>query len=66
MASSIASGSSVASRSPQPETVQCIRAPPMSSSETVSPTTISAMRGLPRYMEALPSTMITMSVKAGM
>ena len=31
--------------SPQPETVQCIRAPPISSSETFSPTTISAMRG---------------------
>ena len=38
----------------------------MSSRETVSPTTISAMRGLPRYIEALPSTMITMSVNAGM
>ncbi len=43
-----------------------MRAPPISSSVTFSPTTISAMRGLPRYMEALPSTMITQSVNDGM
>src|SRR5919107_5230809 len=65
-ACSMASASSVASRSPQPLTVQCMRAPPISSSETRSPTTISAIRGLPRYMEALPSTMMTQSVKDGM
>ena len=62
----MASASSWASRSPTPETVQCIRAPPISSSETFSPTTISAMRGLPRYMDALPSTMMMMSQKLGM
>ena len=44
----------------------CIRAPPISSSDTFSPTTISAMRGEPRYIEALPSTMITMSQNDGM
>ena len=43
-----------------------MRAPPISSSVTFSPTTISAMRGEPRYIEALPSTMITMSQKDGM
>ena len=62
----MASVSSDTRRSPTPETVQCIRAPPISSSETRSPTTISAMRGLPRYIEALPSTMITRSVNDGM
>ena len=66
MACSIASASSAARLSPQPETVQCIRAPPISSSETTSPTTISAIRGLPRYMLALPSTMNTTSQNAGM
>ena len=43
-----------------------MRAPPSSSRVTFSPMTISAMRGEPRYMEALPSTMTTMSQKAGM
>ena len=43
-----------------------MRAPPVSSSVATSPMTISAMRGEPRYMEALPSTMITMSQKLGM
>ena len=43
-----------------------MRAPPISSSVTVSPITSSAMRGDPRYMDALPSTMNTMSQKAGM
>jgi hypothetical protein len=62
----MASASSWASRSPTPETVQCIRAPPISSSETFSPTTISAIRGLPRYIEALPSTMMMRSQKLGM
>src|SRR3954462_11196707 len=66
LASSIASVSSDASRSPQPDTLVCIRAPPISSSVTFSPTTISAIRGEPRYIEALPSTMITMSQNAGM
>ena len=44
----------------------CIRAPPISSSETFSPITISAIRGEPRYIEALPSRMITTSQNAGM
>ena len=51
---------------PQPEIVACIRAPPISSSVTFSPTTISAIRGDPRYIEAFASTMITMSQKDGM
>jgi hypothetical protein len=62
----MASSSVLQSTSPQPETVQCMRAPPISSSVTFSPMTISAIRGDPRYMEALPSTMKTMSQKAGM
>ena len=44
----------------------CIFAPPISSSVTFSPITISAMRGEPRYIDALPSRMITTSQKAGM
>ena len=44
----------------------CIFAPPISSSETFSPITISAIRGEPRYIEALPSRMITTSQNAGM
>ncbi len=51
---------------PQPDTPVCIRAPPISSSVTFSPITISAIRGEPRYIEALPSRMITTSQKAGM
>ena len=43
-----------------------MRAPPISSSVTFSPTTISAIRGEPRYIDALPSTMITMSQNDGM
>ncbi len=43
-----------------------MRAPPISSSVTFSPITISAMRGEPRYIEAFPSTMKTTSQKAGM
>ena len=43
-----------------------MRAPPSSSSVTFSPMTISAMRGEPRYIEAFPSTITTMSQKAGM
>ena len=62
----MASSSLLASRSPQPETAQCMRAPPISSSVTFCPITISAMRGEPRYMLALPSTMKTASQKAGM
>ena len=65
-ACSIASGSSTARLSPHPETVACIRAPPISSNDTLSPTTISAIRGEPRYIDALPSTMITTSQNAGM
>ena len=44
----------------------CIFAPPISSSVTFSPITISAMRGEPRYIDALPSSMITTSQNAGM
>ena len=44
----------------------CTFAPPISSSVVFSPTTISTMRADPRYIEALPSTMMTMSVNAGM
>ena len=43
-----------------------MRAPPISSSVTRSPMTISAMRGDPRYIDALPSRMITTSQNAGM
>ena len=43
-----------------------MRAPPISSSVTFSPITISAIRGEPRYMDAFPSRMITTSQKAGM
>ncbi len=62
----MASSSSVARLSPHPETVACMRAPPISSRVATSPITISAIRGEPRYMEALPSTMITMSQNDGM
>ena len=62
----MASSSSTARLSPQPDTVACMRAPPVSSSVATSPITISAIRGDPRYIEALPSTMITRSVNAGM
>ncbi len=43
-----------------------MRAPPISSSVTFSPMTISAMRGEPRYMLALLSTITTTSQNAGM
>ena len=46
--------------------MQCIRAPPISSSVVCSRTTISTIRGLPRYMDALPSTIATKSQNAGM
>ena len=62
----MASSSSTARLSPQPDTVACMRAPPISSRVVISPITISAMRGEPRYIDALPSTMITMSQKLGM
>ena len=39
--------SSFIRKSPQPETSQCMRAPPISSRVTFSPITISAMRGEP-------------------
>ena len=58
--------SSGSSRSPQPETSVCIFAPPISSRVTFSPMTSSAIRGEPRYIEALPSTMNTTSQNAGM
>src|SRR3990170_2649203 len=61
-----ASSSVAASTSPRPLTVQCMRAPPMSSIVTFSPVAISDMRGEPRYAEAWPSTMITRSQNAGM
>ena len=51
---------------PQPDTPVCMRAPPISSSVTFSPITISAIRGEPRYIEELPSRMIVTSQKAGM
>ena len=51
---------------PQPDTEVCIFAPPISSRVTFSPITISAIRGEPRYMDALPSRMITTSQNAGM
>ena len=47
LASSIASSSEGARMSPQPDTEQCMRAPPRSSRETFSPTAISTMRGEP-------------------
>ena len=62
----MASASSTARLSPLPDTVACIRAPPISSSVVCSPTTISTIRGEPRYIDALPSTMITTSQNAGM
>ena len=62
----MASASSTARLSPQPDTVACMRAPPISSNVVISPMTISAMRGEPRYIEALPSTMMTRSQNAGM
>ena len=37
--------------SAQPDWVTCMRAPPISSSVVISPTTISAIRGEPRYIE---------------
>jgi len=43
-----------------------MRAPPISSRETCSPITISAIRGDPRYIEALCSTITTRSQKLGM
>ena len=59
--------SSVGTRKwPTPLTDVCILAPPISSSVTFSPMTISAIRGEPRYIDALPSRMITTSQKAGM
>ena len=63
---SMPSSSDLTRKWPQPDTPVCIRAPPISSSVTFSPITISAMRGEPRYIEALPSRMITTSQKAGM
>ncbi len=65
-AAAIASASSFASQSPSPDTLQCMRAPPISSRVVVCPITISAMRGEPRYMLALPSTMNSTSQNAGM
>jgi len=66
LAAAIAAASSPARPSAEPDTVACIRAPPISSSVVCSPITISAMRGEPRYIEALPSTMNTTSQNAGM
>ena len=62
----MAPASSDASPSAEPDTVACMRAPPISSRVAFSPITISAMRGDPRYMDAFPSTMNTASQKAGM
>ena len=44
----------------------CIFAPPISSRVVFSPVTISTIRSLPRYIDALPSTITTMSQNAGM
>jgi hypothetical protein len=52
--------------SPHPEVVQCMRAPPISSSVVACAMTLATMRGEPRYMLALPSTITTMSQNAGM
>ncbi len=41
-------------------------APPIASSVVFSPVTISTMRSLPRYIDALPSTIATTSQNAGM
>ena len=49
-----------------PDTVLCSRAPPISSSVVFSLITISTIRSLPRYIEALPSTITMMSQNAGM
>src|SRR2546421_7936695 len=62
----IASSSVLHRKCPQPDSVQCIFAPPMASSVVFSPVTISTMRSEPRYMLALPSTIATMSQNAGM
>jgi hypothetical protein len=62
----MASSSSTARLSPQPDTVACMRAPPISSSVAISPMTISAIRGEPRYIEALASTMMMRSQNDGM
>src|SRR5699024_12389154 len=64
-AKSTASCSFSTSTSPQPDTEQCIFAPPISSRLTFSPITISAIRGEPKYIDALPSTIITISQNAG-
>src|SRR5699024_11598142 len=64
-AKSTASCSFSSSTSPHPETEKCIFAPPISSSLTFSPITISAIRGEPKYMDALPSTITTTSQNAG-
>ena len=61
-----ASDSLLTSMCPTPLSTQCTWAPPISSSVVFSPVTICTMRSLARYMLALPSTMITMSQKAGM
>src|SRR5690625_3671625 len=65
LANAIASSSVLVRTSPHPDTEQCIFAPPISSNETFSPMTISAIRGDPKYIEAFPSTITTMSQKAG-
>src|SRR5699024_700463 len=65
LANSIASSSDLTSTSPQPDTEQCILAPPISSRLTFSPITFSAIRGEPKYIEALPSTITTVSQNAG-
>src|SRR6266545_1459760 len=51
---------------PQPDSVQCTLAPPIASKVVFSPVTISTIRSEPRYIEALPSTIATMSQNAGM
>src|ERR671919_550459 len=65
-AASSAAVSSATRLSLEPLTVACMRAPPISSRVACSPMTSSAMRGEPRYIDALPSTMNTASQNAGM
>ena len=62
----MASQSDPNTSSAQPETVACMSAPPISSRVVSSPVTFSATRGDARYIDALPSTIPTQSVKAGM
>src|SRR4051794_16264005 len=63
---SSASCSVLTRKCPTPDSAQCTRAPPISSSVVLSPVTISTIRSEPRYIDALPSTITTTSQNAGM